>query len=567
MNFSVSLPTGTMGGGTSRFEETDWETATGKLTSEDETIDGSPPTAKYGVYYVTKQGLNQRDFDVTDEYSNLIYSTKCVEGTLAWFDVMGPDLNQHLLRVQVDLSRRYWVIYRFGKPSYQGQFADMTATTALRQARGETQPCLYKKSCITVTWGRYHAIVNSYGPPPDEELEEDDMESTSEEPLSWSIPDSSKLEAGVEETKEEIEDVNLIVGTAEERKINADLIELGVEEAKDEVADMVDMLNGMPSLLDQEDDPSSLSVTDPFETYNYETDRQTQEQGVDGEVLTFDSDAVASMEGKKKKSKLKNLKKWVADASGVNDPPPDPLEGYLQLDKPVIKCEEINSFMGQHQTMLVGDKEAKQLEKEELDAAAEAGADAHNPNANFKHGIPEIAEPDGAQERSSSVEMETSEPKDDAQSFPRMRKLASWMKTQSQKVSESGQQWATGTPSCDGSSIRNSGHLLEAPEKEVRETSAENRERTVSDMSNVSKNSSPATGLSSHHGSTVSLSSNKSANQNLEPLVSFWNWDNTMRIHKMKMHIAEGSDLALHIVLAIVTNQLRCERNAVVSTV
>ena len=49
--------------------------------------------------------------------------------------------------------------------------------------------------------------------------------------------------------------------------------------------------------------------------------------------------------------------------------------------------------------------------------------------------------------------------------------------------------------------------------------------------------------------------------------MGFWNWDNTMRVHKMKMHVAEGSDLALHVVLAIVTNQLRMERNVVVSTV
>jgi hypothetical protein len=33
----------------------------------------------------------------------------------------------------------------------------------------------------------------------------------------------------------------------------------------------------------------------------------------------------------------------------------------------------------------------------------------------------------------------------------------------------------------------------------------------------------------------------------------------------MKMHLAKSSDLALHVVLAVVTNQLRYERHATVA--
>eukprot|EP00548_Thalassiothrix_antarctica_P011157 CAMPEP_0194159238 /NCGR_PEP_ID=MMETSP0152-20130528/77720_1 /TAXON_ID=1049557 /ORGANISM="Thalassiothrix antarctica, Strain L6-D1" /LENGTH=96 /DNA_ID=CAMNT_0038868779 /DNA_START=671 /DNA_END=957 /DNA_ORIENTATION=+ len=67
------------------------------------------------------------------------------------------------------------------------------------------------------------------------------------------------------------------------------------------------------------------------------------------------------------------------------------------------------------------------------------------------------------------------------------------------------------------------------------------------------------------------LSNNNTAEEEppppvLEPLVGFWNWDNTMRVHKMKMHLAKETDLALHVIMAIVTNQLRQERNVVVST-
>jgi hypothetical protein len=52
-----------------------------------------------------------------------------------------------------------------------------------------------------------------------------------------------------------------------------------------------------------------------------------------------------------------------------------------------------------------------------------------------------------------------------------------------------------------------------------------------------------------------------------QPLVGYWSWDNTLRVHKMKMHLAKGSDLSLHIVLAIIVNQVRYERNAVAMTI
>ena len=78
-----------MGGAKSKFEQTDWIRANGNLTSSDQTIDGSPPTSAYGVYFLTKQGLNQREFEITDLEKNLLYSTRIVPGSLCWFDVYG----------------------------------------------------------------------------------------------------------------------------------------------------------------------------------------------------------------------------------------------------------------------------------------------------------------------------------------------------------------------------------------------------------------------------------------------------------------------------------------------
>ena len=58
---------------------------------------------------------------MTDLEKNLLYTTKCVPGTLCWFDVYGRELGEILLRVQVDLSRRYWIVYRIGIPSFEGE--------------------------------------------------------------------------------------------------------------------------------------------------------------------------------------------------------------------------------------------------------------------------------------------------------------------------------------------------------------------------------------------------------------------------------------------------------------
>jgi hypothetical protein len=79
-----------MGGATfSKFEETDWSRANGKLeaTNRDATLDGALPTTKYQVFYLIKRGVNQREFDVTDEEDNLLYTTRQVPGTISCFDV------------------------------------------------------------------------------------------------------------------------------------------------------------------------------------------------------------------------------------------------------------------------------------------------------------------------------------------------------------------------------------------------------------------------------------------------------------------------------------------------
>ena len=62
-------------------------------------------------------------------------------------------------------------------------------------------------------------------------------------------------------------------------------------------------------------------------------------------------------------------------------------------------------------------------------------------------------------------------------------------------------------------------------------------------------------------------SNNDDTNLKPQPLVGYWLWKNTVLTHKMRMHLAKNSDLALHVVLAVLVNQVRYERNAVALTV
>ena len=88
-----------MGGATSKLNENDWDKADGKLRGDEFTVDGEVATEKYAIYYLTKRGVNQREFDVTDEESNLIFTTKQVPGTIACFDVsFSAESRRSLLR-------------------------------------------------------------------------------------------------------------------------------------------------------------------------------------------------------------------------------------------------------------------------------------------------------------------------------------------------------------------------------------------------------------------------------------------------------------------------------------
>jgi hypothetical protein len=309
----------------------------------------------------------------------------------------------------------------------------------------------------------------------------------------------------------------------------------------------------------------------------------------------------------------------------MDQPPPNPLEGYLLIHEPILKCEEVNSFMGQHQTMLISLEEAKILEEADVEAANQQ-PQAMEDQDGFVHVHKQTT-------KDISTHEETEKP-----SFPRIRKLGNWLKisshsismkmgSQIQQVESQTQTSVVAKPIVAISLDANRDHVKdEALDSARRSTDDDNvasageeKKDSFSDVddltpvegavidSNFSLSPAPPpvqpcetsppelayepgaeetkdtitnevedsrdimvageaedTSISSDTKNSQAGSKRKA---NLEPLVGYWIWDNTMQVHKMKMTVAKDSDLALHVILAVVTNQLRLERNVLLTTI
>lgn len=145
-----------MGGATSRFAETDWVKADGGLDPKVDCIDGARPTRSHMIISLSKNSIvSQREFDVRDDQGILLYKTKAVEGTVTWFDVLGAG-GQKIMRVEADIQRRHWDVFRFASATFPGQQPDSDATAKAGEA-------LYKAARLDITWDNYHATLSLYG--------------------------------------------------------------------------------------------------------------------------------------------------------------------------------------------------------------------------------------------------------------------------------------------------------------------------------------------------------------------------------------------------------------------
>jgi hypothetical protein len=147
-----------MGGASSRFHETDWDSQSGRhggLKDATETLDGNPPTSHHVILTLKKSNLvNQRDFTVMDDQGIKLYTSQPVSGTMKCFDLMKTG-GEKLFRIQTDSLRTKWEVYSY-KPTFAGQQVDAEAT------KGNQDAPLYRKARIAITWNKYHGNVYPY---------------------------------------------------------------------------------------------------------------------------------------------------------------------------------------------------------------------------------------------------------------------------------------------------------------------------------------------------------------------------------------------------------------------
>ncbi|CAB9498378.1 expressed unknown protein [Seminavis robusta] len=537
-----------MGGTTSKFEETDWIRADGKLSNVTDTIDGRPPTSQYGVYYITKTKLNQREFEVTDLEKNLLYSTKCVPGTLCWFDVYGSGLDECLLRVQVDLSRRYWLVYRMGIPCFAGQLADREATDKLAHDRRETgqdltaTPFLFRKCCICVSWSRYMAVAMQYGAPEGIDLLE------------------RRKTNGITEDSESsfFHHAAQITDRMRRRNSEESLLEEEDEENEQE-RDYTRRLDASEKTLHNQSSPDffySYDATNDVMDKSVNKDNNSNDDDLGSSINNSEQTSTSDLVGRASEmrqsiSEWVNKKKQEIQDNKKKQMRSDPLEGILHLEKPILLCQEIyDKLIGNHQSSLLSKERAIEYLREDLEQHMNDGGFDDSDD-------PFLADQEGIRAQLEALRRAEEESKGSNSNN----------KTVDEKDTNNNNSLGDGDD--DGTAVRNSPTTDETPVPSTDAAEVVAEDATKPDNSN-NKAEAQVDSNDTADGSkdpSDDGQQQEAKNPEDESLIGYWKWENTWKVHQMKMHVAQGSDLALHVVMAIIANQVRYERNAIAMTV
>lgn len=527
------------------FNDNDWPKADGKLRSGQDTIDGSPPTSALGIYYLTKTKqsnvFNQREFHVTDPDQNLLFTTRSVPGTVACFDVLGRGIEDFVLRVNVDLARRYWIVYRYNKPVFDGQQPDEELSNVLAPQSPSLQaPKLFKVCCITVSWSRYMAVSAMYGPPKslDDSDREDSFEISNEGEKSQDNPLGSLLAGGVKEDG----DINSGDDTwysvdqqKHEQRSHCSNLDTSDRPCSETTLqsdnDSCESEKSFPT--NEEDDEVKFIAKAEVGREKKDTESPNEDaekklkcasEANDSSALSLSLQPIAKGDShllrsdsapSDDKSSQHQIRKWIRSQSDTlreksknflkasrAKTTADPRMGVLDLDdRPLLVCQEIYTrLVGNHQTSLASkDQVLELLRQDEVE---------HNKDS----------------QKSSQVDREgkvyDTEEDDPLLSVSREAHID------------------------DGEAAGTTEIIDTANDTNDHDEKKEDRPSESSQESKMKKDikSDTATG---------------------QPLVGYWHWENTLFSQKMKMHVAKNSDLALHVVLSIIVNQVRCERNAI----
>eukprot|EP00980_Cylindrotheca_fusiformis_P003678 scaffold818_cov136-Cylindrotheca_fusiformis.AAC.44 len=565
--------TRSMGGASSRFDETQWWNADGELGNsqgdQPETIiPGERPTSGLEIFDILKSKsiTSQRDFKVRDGKKNVVYVTRAVPGTLAWFDILRPgdsevaevseregegkEANEEageeatedtaekpplpekkeelLLRVQVDWNRRSWIVYSC-TPVFPGQ---LPATLSDRKGLEEGQD-LYKSCCITLSWSKALALVARYGPPTKlqdfwEDGDDDDDDDDAGAPThnkSHSRRDSDFF-------------TSVFFKKADSIAARARKGHVGVDTGK------------VPSAIKENEEPRESH-----------TEKDEGEEGILGQLansvktLIDTREPSSAYQSKKEKQKLS-------------------LEGVLDLDAPLLQCQTVLGTKANYQSRLVDKEETLKLWM--LD-------DAWNNERFLRHGkIDEVQDP-----FKNPLAKAVAYEKEHFEGDLAIETLKKWFSTvhldddhlvskeeenvpaQNEKDSGSrrslmagGKSWFSFRMSAGQSiDVAEAGSESQG-EGDTESGSGSGDEATASDS--ASKDGSGdadeiKTSEVKVYGSSNGIIEDDTSEDRKEPLVAYWQWKNSYTRHKIQMHLAKNSDLALHVVLSIILNICRYE--------
>lgn len=470
----------------------------------------------------------------------------------AILQVVGKGIDDYILRVNVDMARRYWTIYRYEAPSFPGQLPDKTATQKIAAERIEAAeskpdlesfqtPLLYKKASIVVSWSRYMAVSVLYGPPSPrmvqaykeavEEMQREEEERSiqrsrnraqSSDSLSTSSGHFSKASSPVKNM------------TSSGRSLPSATSLASQDEDKMETSQSTD--------ADESVESSGVAVSPEKAAGMLE---EVSEERSPSEVM-FPENPTPLLSEQKKEPLRKTIRSWIRQKSkdireqvfekGRQKTLVDPLEGIMHLEKPLLLCQEIyNRFIGNHQTSLVTKEQVLELLRED----------------NAQHAAEHPEEPDDAYSPITTADDDDSEIPTSGTTF--LGDLPVML--------DETDELADGYPGFGKPESKDEAGDAPSPSHPEDATGAEGLPRF------------PGHGVSEHKESELQDGTEEEEEEVIvtpevdQPLVGYWLWENTLRTHKMKMHVAKGTDLTLHVALAIITNQVRYERNAIAMTI
>jgi len=153
-----------MGGAQSHFGSTDWDQADGGVKDATQTFDGAKPTESHALFTLikNKSPVNQRDYIMSNEDDDMLYTTAAIQGTTKDFDLMtGGTTATKLFHIHTDPSdHAKWIIY-----SYKATFEGQTPATNTQNIKVE-EP-LFAKAVVTIAWDKYHGVISLYEAAPD----------------------------------------------------------------------------------------------------------------------------------------------------------------------------------------------------------------------------------------------------------------------------------------------------------------------------------------------------------------------------------------------------------------